>query len=289
MEKRQDARRFSPQPQNQMKPMPAARRDRAPNKKHGKRRPGQPPRAAEDGPLRLYGLHAVEAALQNPKRGVLRLLMTENAEHRLASALAGRTPERVSPRDLDRMLGPDTVHQGVLLETEPLPEPSLHDIAAAADAQGPLVVLDQVTDPHNVGAILRSCAVFGASGLVMTRRHSPPLDATLAKSASGGLELVPIALEQNLVRSITDMKGLGFTVIGLDDDAEHLLEEQPFDGRVALVLGAEGKGLRELTRQSCDRLCRITTAGPIASLNVSNAAAVALHLAAWRRRGARLK
>ena len=243
------------------------------------------PRPQEtDGPLRLYGLHAVEAALQNPGRAVTRLLMTENAEHRLKPALAGRTPERVSPRDLDRLLGPDTVHQGVLLETEPLLEPTLADIAAAADTGGPLVVLDHVTDPHNVGAILRSCAVFGASGLVMTRRHSPPLDATLAKSASGALELVPIALEQNLARSIAEMKELGFVTLGLDDEADNLLEEEPFEGRVALVLGAEGKGLRELTRTSCDRLCRIATSGPIASLNVSNAAAIALHLAAWRRR-----
>jgi 23S rRNA (guanosine2251-2'-O)-methyltransferase len=120
----------------------------------------------------------------------------------------------------------------------------------------------------------------------MTRRHSPPLDATLAKSASGALELVPIALEQNLARAIADIKELDFTVLGLDDEAEHLLEEEPFDGRVALVLGAEGKGLRELTGTNCDRLCRIATSGgPIASLNVSNAAAVALHHAAWRRRG----
>jgi 23S rRNA (guanosine2251-2'-O)-methyltransferase len=268
-----------------MKPKPVARRPEAPYNKRVKHRSGRPPRALEtDGPLRLYGMHAVEAALQNPRRTVTRLLMTENAENRLATALAGRTPERVSPRDLDRLLGPETVHQGVLIETEPLLEPTLGDIAAATDTGGPIVVLDQITDPHNVGAILRSCAVFGASGLVMTRRHSPPLDATLAKSASGALELVPIALEQNLARSIAELKELGFTTIGLDDEAEHLLEDEPFAGRIALVLGAEGKGLRELTQKSCDRLCRIATAGPIASLNVSNAAAVALHLAAWRRR-----
>ena len=286
---RMRARRSDPlSPQKTMKPKPAARRPGAPKPRFGQRHQARPPRAPEtDGPLRLYGVHAVEAALQNPHRTVTRLLMTENAENRLGAALAGRNPERVSPRDLDRLLGADTVHQGVLLETEPLPEPSLNEIAAAADTGGPLVVLDQVTDPHNVGAILRSCAVFGACGLVMTRRHSPPLDATLAKSASGALELVPIALEQNLARSIDAMKELGFTTIGLDDEAEHLLEEEPFEGRVALVLGAEGKGLRELTRTSCDRLCRITTAGPIASLNVSNAAAVALHQAAWRRRQGR--
>lgn len=270
-----------------MKPKPAAHRRDAHKPRFGKRPHGRPQRTAPaaDGPLRLYGLHAVEAALQNPHRAVTRLLLTENAEHRLQAALAGRTAERVSPRDLDRLLGPDTVHQGVLLETEPLPEPMLGDIAPAADTAGPIVVLDQVTDPHNVGAILRSCAVFGAAGLAMTRRHSPPLDATLAKSASGALELVPIALEQNLARAVAELKELAFTVIGLDDEAEHLLEEEPFSGRVALVLGAEGKGLRELTRTSCDRLCRINTAGgPIASLNVSNAAAIALHLAAWRRR-----
>jgi len=268
-----------------MKPPPAARRPGAPYRKHGKPRAGRPPHApTTDGPLRLYGLHAVEAALQNPRRTVTRILMTENAENRLTAALAGRTPERVSPRDLDRLLGADTVHQGALLETEPLLEPTLGDIAAIADTGGPLVVLDQVTDPHNVGAILRSCAVFGACGLVMTRRHSPPLDATLAKSASGALELVPVALEQNLARTLAELRELGFTTIGLDDTADHLLEEEAFAGRIALVLGAEGKGLRELTRTSCDRLCRIATAGPIASLNVSNAAAVALHLAAWRRR-----
>ena len=284
---RMDAPRPKPPAAKHMKPTPPARRDRAPDKKHGKYRPGRPGRREEaDGPLRLYGLHAVEAALRNPRRTVTRLLMTENAEHRLQPALAGRSPERVRPRDLDRLLGPDTVHQGVLLETEPLAEPALSDIAAAADAGGPLVVLDHVTDPHNVGAILRSCAVFGASGLVMTRRHSPPLDATLAKSASGALELVPIALEQNLARAIAELKELAFTTIGLDDEADHLLEEETLHGRVALVLGAEGKGLRELTRLSCDRLCRIATSGPIASLNVSNAAAIALHLAAWRRRQA---
>ena len=268
-----------------MKPKPTVRRPGAPKPRFGQRHQARPPRAPEtDGPLRLYGVHAVEAALQNPHRTVTRLLMTENAENRLGAALAGRNPERVSPRDLDRLLGPGTVHQGVLIEIEPLLEPTLRDIAAAADAGGPIVVLDQVTDPHNVGAILRSCAVFGASGLVMTRRHSPPLDATLAKSASGALELVPIALEQNLARSIAELKELAFTTIGLDDDADHLLEEEPFAGHVALVLGAEGKGLRELTQKSCDRLCRIATAGPIASLNVSNAAAIALHWAAWRRR-----
>jgi 23S rRNA (guanosine2251-2'-O)-methyltransferase len=255
-------------------------------RKHRSGRSAAPRPEAGDGPVLLYGVHAVEAALLNPRRKILRLLMTENAENRLKEALNARqlAAERVSPRDLDRRLGPDTVHQGALAEAELLDEPTLADLAAPTDRTGPLVLLDHVTDPHNVGAILRSCAVFGASGLVMTRRHSPPLDGTLAKSASGALEHVPVALVQNLARAIAELKELGFVTLALDDDAEHLIEEERFEGPTALVLGAEGKGLRELTRTSCDRLVRIATDGPIASLNVSNAAAIALHLAAWRRR-----
>lgn len=234
----------------------------------------------------IYGIHAVEAALGNPQRVIGKLYLTENAEHRLREALAGRelTHEPVLPRDLDRRLGPDTVHQGALIETEPLPEPTLAELAESA-AHRPLMVLDQVTDPHNVGAILRSAAVFGAGGLVMTRRHSPPLDGTLAKSASGALEHVPVALVPNLARAIADLKELHFTVIGLDGDAPERLEDAAWPERAALVLGAEGKGLRHLTRESCDRLARIATDGTFASLNVSNAAAIALHWAAAGRLG----
>lgn len=246
--------------------------------------PRRAPRGEEDGPVILYGIHAVEAALRNPHRAVGRLLLTENAERRLAEAIAARgvKAERVIPRDLDRRLGPDTVHQGALLETTPLPEASLEELVARTDG-GPIILLDQVTDPHNVGAVLRSAAAFGAAGLVITRRHSPPLAGTLAKSASGALDLVPIALVQNLARAIAELKELGSTVIGLDGTGPGLIEDEPLAGPVALVLGAEGKGLRQLTRESCDRLCRIATPGPLASLNVSNAAAVVLHLAAMRR------
>lgn len=234
----------------------------------------------------LYGIHAVEAALRNPARTIGRLLLTENAERRLAIAIAARgaRTERVIPRDLDRRLGADTVHQGALLETEPLPEASLENLAERS-ALGPIMVLDQVTDPHNVGAVLRSAAAFGAAGLVMTRRHSPPQTGALAKSASGALDLVPIALVQNLARALAELKELGCTQIGLDGTAPDSIESEPLDGAVALVLGAEGKGLRQLTRESCDRLCRIATPGPLASLNVSNAAAVVLHLGAMRRLG----
>ncbi|MEQ1669417.1 MAG: RNA methyltransferase, partial [Hyphomicrobium sp.] len=163
------------------------------------------------------------------------------------------------------------------------PEPEFVDLAENANGR-PLLVLDQVTDPHNVGAILRSAAVFGAAGIVMTRRHSPPLNGVLAKSASGALELVPVALVQNLSNTLRELKDAGFTLIGLDGTAETAIEDTDWTSRpVALVMGAEGKGLRELTQKTCDVLARITTDGPIASLNVSNAAAVALHTAALAR------
>jgi 23S rRNA (guanosine2251-2'-O)-methyltransferase len=193
---------------------------------------------------------------------------------------------RASPRDLDRLLGAEAVHQGALAEVEPLAEPSLSELIAAAEAKAsPLVVLDQVTDPHNVGAILRSAAVMGAAGLVMTARHSPPLAGGLAKAASGALELVPITLVGNLARALGEMGEAGVRRIGLDGEAQVAIEDEPFQPPAALVLGAEGKGLRRLTRELCDALVRIGGSGPLASLNVSNAAAVALYAASRRRPG----
>jgi len=256
------------------------------HRRHSTQRAWASAAARTDGPTLIFGIHAVEAALANEQRTIGKLFLTDNAERRLQEVLKARglAHERVLPKDLDRRLGPDTVHQGALIETEPLAEPALELLAEQA-AGRPLIVLDQVTDPHNVGAILRSAAVFGASGLMMTRRHSPPLDGTLAKSASGALEHVPIVLVQNLARALAELKALFFTVIGLDGEAPERLEELTWPERSALVLGAEGKGLRQLTRESCDRLCRIATDGPIASLNVSNAAAIALHAAATRRLG----
>ncbi|MGQ0456751.1 MAG: 23S rRNA (guanosine(2251)-2'-O)-methyltransferase RlmB [Hyphomicrobium sp.] len=234
--------------------------------------------------LRLYGIHAVEAALRNPRRKINRVLATENAERRLIETLGSLAHriERTTPRDLDRMLGPDAVHQGVTIEVDDLPEPDLRDLFARSDGR-PLIVLDQVTDPHNVGAILRSAAAFGAAGLVMTRRHSPPLNGVLAKSASGALELVPIARVQNLSRALDELKSAGFTLVGLDGGAETRLEALDWSRPTAIVMGAEGKGLRELTAKTCDVLARIATDGSLASLNVSNAAAIALHMAALAR------
>jgi len=257
-------------------------------------RGGRPPRPfvarpavdfEEDGPLRLFGVHPVEAALGNPARKLIRLSATENAERRLQEAIAARglTVERVSPRDLDRILGNDTVHQGIMLECEPLDEPELQDLTERAASGGPLIILDQVTDPHNAGAILRSAAAFGASGVVMTRRHSPPLNGTLAKAASGAMELIPVAMVQNLAKAMEELKAQGTVLLGLDGEAPARLEDEPFSGPVAIVMGAEGKGLRQLTAETCTRLVRISTADSLASLNVSNAAAIALHTALMKR------
>ncbi len=236
--------------------------------------------------VRLFGIHAVAAALANPSRHVVRLRLTDNAEHRLETAVRARgvKVERVHPRDLDKLLGADTVHQGAVLDASPLPDCSLEAAAAAACSGGPLIVLDQVTDPHNVGAIIRSAAVFGAAGLVLTRRHAPELSGVLAKAASGALEHVPVTLVTNLARAMEDLAEHGLQRIGLDGEADGLIEDADLGGPLALVLGSEGRGLRRLTRESCDRLCRIGATGAIASLNVSNAAAVAMHTVSLRRR-----
>jgi 23S rRNA (guanosine2251-2'-O)-methyltransferase len=243
-------------------------------------------RDQDDGIVRLFGSHAVEAALNNPRRRFFRLLATENAERRLADVIQakGVAIDRATPGDLDHLLGADTVHQGLLLEAEPLPEPTLEELVERAGLLGPLVLLDHVTDPHNAGAVLRSAAAFGAAGLIMTRRHSPPLNGVLAKAASGALDIVPVLPVQNLAKTMLELKELGFRLIGLEGTSPSRLEDEAFSGLSALVLGAEGKGLRELTQQTCDSLVSITTAGTLASLNVSNAAAVALHWASLARR-----
>jgi 23S rRNA (guanosine2251-2'-O)-methyltransferase len=242
--------------------------------------------ATEGGPIRIWGIHAVAAALANPARRIQRVELTDNAENRLAEALKQRRipQQRVHPRDLDRKLGEDTVHQGVMLEVEALEALSLEAIAARVTKGHPLIVLDQVTDPHNVGAILRSAAVFEAAGLVMTRRNAPPLSGALAKAASGALEHVPVTLVPNLARALEELADLGLRRVGLDGEAERLLEDEDLGDRLALVMGSEGRGLRRLTRESCEALVRIGTSGAITSLNVSTAAAIALHATAARHR-----
>jgi 23S rRNA (guanosine2251-2'-O)-methyltransferase len=172
----------------------------------------QPPVARrdmpDDGIVRIFGSHAVEAALNNRNRRVIRLLATENAEIRLAEVIAARRVliDRATPGDLDHLLGADTVHQGLLLEAQPLEEPLLAELIARAKTHGPLVLLDHVTDPHNFGAVLRSAAAFGTAGLIMTRRHSPPLNGVLAKAASGALDLVPVLPVQNLAKTMEELR-----------------------------------------------------------------------------------
>jgi len=255
-----------------------------PRGKHGKDTPRRPERrpAPTEERLRIYGLHAVEAALVNPRRRVLAIHATPNAMARLdLVAMQGRPPlHTLAPRDLDRMLGADTVHQGIMIEAEPLPELSLADLGAARL----VVLLDQVTDPHNVGAILRTAAVFGVEALIMTARHSPPLHGALAKAASGGLEHVPVVLVPNLSRALSDLGEMGFIRVGLDAGGDGCFEDLPAPEKLAVVLGAEDRGIRRLTGENCDTVRTLSTAGPLASLNVSNAAAIALHTAHLKMR-----
>lgn len=230
----------------------------------------------------IYGLHAVEAALQNPARTLHRLLATRNAWNEISARLAAPAriePEIVSSEEISRILPPGAVHQGVALHLAPLPEPDLEDAAIGAVR---LLVLDQVTDPHNVGAILRSAAVFGAGAVIMTERNSPPLTGVLAKAASGAIEHVKVVKIGNLSQALRSLKNMGFTIAGLDGDSDQALGEMEFRQPVALVLGAEGTGLRRLTKETCDVLAKLPAAGPMRSLNVSNAAAVALYELARR-------
>jgi 23S rRNA (guanosine2251-2'-O)-methyltransferase len=218
----------------------------------------------------------VLAALENPDRRVRRLLVTENAARRLdeAGVRLKSPPEVVRPETIDRLLSPDAVHQGLYLETDPLPVPGLNEVKP-----GVVLVLDQVTDPHNFGAIVRTASAFAVSAIVTTARHSPEATGVLAKSASGGLEHVPLVLVQNLARAMVELKEQGFLLVGLAEDGETDLADAPLRVPLALVIGAEGKGLRQLTRETCDVLARIDLPGAIKSLNVSNATALALQLA----------
>lgn len=233
---------------------------------------------------RIYGIHAVHAALSNPQRNILAIYATKNGRDRLNDILGnvGVKEIEIDPAQLTRRLGGDAVHQGVMIETAPLEPISVDCVVERAGQRQPVIVLDQVTDPHNVGAVLRSAAAFGASALIMTRRNSPPLDGTLAKAACGGVEHVPVALVPNLARALEELGRAGVYRIGLEGSADQPLETAVLQTPCALVLGSEHKGLRRLTAEKCDMLCRVTTPGALNSLNVSNAAAIALHTLATR-------
>jgi len=231
----------------------------------------------------LFGLHAVRDALMNPKREKLRLVVTKNAYDKLEAAIteSGMTPEVVEPRQFKVPIDAQSVHQGAALEVKPLNWGGIRDLALGSGDHAPrILLLDRVTDPHNVGAILRSAEVFGAQAVIGTRHHSAPETGALAKTASGALERQPYLRLRNLSDAIVELQNMGYIVLGLDGEAEGSIEvalEGKRDRAVALVLGAEGPGLRQKTKETCDALVKIDFAGGFGSLNVSNAAAVALY------------
>ena len=231
----------------------------------------------DDGPVYLYGLHTVRAALDNPGRVKKALLATPNALLRLRETgeLGKVKVTETTPKELDRLLGTDAVHQGVALEVDPVSRFGLDDI-------NPLklvVVLDQITDPHNVGAILRTACAFGADAVITTARHSPRETGVMAKSSSGALDLVPMIEVRNLGDALEKLKNRGMLVLGFDSESEQPLRPRSGDQPLAIVMGAEGKGLRQRTRELCDEMVKLDMPGPIKSLNVSNAAAIALFAA----------
>ncbi|MEQ1888752.1 MAG: 23S rRNA (guanosine(2251)-2'-O)-methyltransferase RlmB [Alphaproteobacteria bacterium] len=237
--------------------------------------------------LWLYGLHAVVAALRNPERQKLQFLATSAALATLAAHIKNPdpAPEIRDSEKIARLLPGAAVHQGLALQVRPLPEPDLEQICARQLGEPPrlVVVLDQLTDPQNVGAVLRSCAAFGAAAVILTGRHAPPASGVLAKAASGALDLVPVIRVINLARALEQLAGLGYWRVGLDSEALQPIAEIDLSGNIAIVLGAEGGGLRQLTSRKCDFLARIPADGQLASLNVSNAAAIVLYEVARRR------
>jgi 23S rRNA (guanosine2251-2'-O)-methyltransferase len=240
--------------------------------------PPRPRHDPDDGPVYLYGLHTVRAALDNPRRSKRELLATPNALTRLkeSGTGTGKLPiKTVTPKELDRLLGADAVHQGLALEVDPVSRFGMDDLTTPRL----VVVLDQVTDPHNVGAILRTACAFGADAVVTTARYAPRETGVMAKSASGALDLVPLVEVRNLGVALETLKERGLLILGFDSEAPAPLRPRADDRPLAVVLGSEGKGLREKTRSLCDEMVRLEMPGPIKSLNVSNAAAIALFAA----------
>ena len=237
---------------------------------------------ASAGAVRLWGRHAVEAALKNPERRHRKLWATREGIASLDGELPADFPlEYAQAADLARLVARDAPHQGLVLDCDALEDMFLDDVLEADPAR-PIVVLDQVTDPHNVGAILRSAAAFNAAAIVTQDRHAPPESGTLAKSASGALEVVPWVRVVNLARALEEIAEAGYWRIGLDGDGKSGLAQALPSGPVALVLGAEGEGMRHNIVQHCDAIARLPISNAIESLNVSNAAAIALYAIATR-------
>ena len=234
----------------------------------------------------LYGRHPVLAALANPERKFERLLATKEVAERHAAqfAAAGLAAKAVtvSREELAQRLPAGAVHQGLAALVAPLEEAALEDVLARCGDSSLVLALDQVTDPHNVGAILRSAAAFGVAGVVVTERHAPADTGVLAKAASGALEVVPLVRAVNLARALEQLKDAGFWLHGLDERGDTSIAQLDLAGRVCIVLGAEGEGLRRLTAEKCDHLVTIPTSAALAALNVSNAAAIAAY--EWARR-----
>jgi len=227
----------------------------------------------------LYGNHAVRAALLNPRREIRRLIATMPAAEKLQKEFQARNiiAENMSPHEISRLLPSDAVHQGVAIEVKPLQEISLEEYLAKNKEHKPLLLLDQVTDPHNVGAIIRSAAAFSAGAVIVTKDHAPQESAILAKASSGGIEIVPIITVTNLAQSMELLKKHGFWCVGLEGEAKQTIAQAKLDNKTALVLGAEGKGLRRLTGERCDLTVKLPISPDMESLNVSNAAAIALY------------
>jgi len=231
----------------------------------------------------LYGRHPVLAALANPERRIERLIATKDVAERHGEHLAGKSIQILGREEMAQRLPAGAVHQGLAALVAPLEDAMLEDVLARCGDNALILALDQVTDPHNVGAILRSAAAFGAAGLVVTERHAPADTGVLAKAASGGLEIVPLVRAVNLARTLEQLKDAGFWLYGLDERGDAAIGTLDLKGRVCIVLGAEGEGLRRLTAEKCDRLVTIPTNAALASLNVSNAASIALYQWACQR------
>ncbi len=221
----------------------------------------------------LFGTHACLAALANPMRKIKRVLATKQTQEELVGRVNAQLADS---RQLDNLLPPGSVHQGIVIECEPLQQPNLSDWLAHGENK-PVLILDQVTDPHNVGAILRSAAAFDVGAVISTDRHAPHETGVMAKTASGAMEFVPYIMVANLVQAIEHIKKSGYWIYGLDGEATQAIHQVKFDAKTALVMGAEGKGLRRLTGERCDMLVKLPMSDKMESLNVSNAAAIAMY------------